>query len=229
MSLAVRSLEEERMDAPDLDPATYAAVIADLARVNRVVMTARPTLAFLTRATQGMASWRLLDVGYGHGDMLRAIARWAKRRGMAAELVGIDLNPASLPPARAATPAALGVDYRTGDYADLGGQRWDFVISSLVAHHMTHAQLVAFLRFMEANARRGWFVNDLHRHRLAHLGFPLLAGIMRWHPIVRHDGRLSIARSYRPHEWPPLLAEAGVSGARVFRAFPFRLCVERLR
>jgi len=52
---------------------------------------------------------------------------------------------------------------------------------------------------------------------------------MRWHPIVRHDGRLSIARSYRPAEWPPLLSEAGIKGARVFRAFPFRLCVEKIR
>ena len=103
------------------------------------------------------------------------------------------------------------------------------MISSLVAHHMTHAQLVAFLRFMEAEATAGWFVNDLHRHGFAWLGYPLLARLARWHPIVRHDGRLSIARSYRPAEWLPILAEAEVSDARVFRAFPFRLCVERLQ
>jgi hypothetical protein len=94
---------------------------------------------------------------------------------------------------------------------------------------MTHAQLIAFLRFMERHARVGWFVNDLHRHRFAHLGFPLLATLARWHPMVRHDGTLSIARSYRPDEWPPILAEADIQAARVFRAFPFRLCVERLR
>jgi len=40
---------------------------------------------------------------------------------------------------------------------------------------------------------------------------------------------LSIARSYRPAEWQPLLKAAGVPDAHVFRAFPFRLCVERLR
>jgi hypothetical protein len=82
---------------------------------------------------------------------------------------------------------------------------------------------------METEARAGWLVNDLHRHGLAYTGWPLLARAMRWHPIVRHDGHLSIARSYRPHEWPPLLAEGCVMGARVYRAFPFRLCVEKLR
>jgi hypothetical protein len=50
---------------------------------------------------------------------------------------------------------------------------------------------------------------------------------MRWHPMVKADGTLSIARSYRPAEWPPILAEAGVS-ACVYRSFPFRLCVEKI-
>ena len=217
------------MDDPSLDAATYTNVLHDLAQVNTITMARRPTLAFLDRAVGRRQRFRLLDVGYGDGDMLRTIARWAKRRGIAAELVGIDLNPRSHAAARDATPADLAIDYRTGDYTDLAGEGWDCVVSSLVAHHMTREQLVAFLRFMEAEARAGWLVNDVHRHGLAYTGWPLLAGLMRWHPIVRHDGHLSIARSYRPREWPPLLAEAGVKGARVFRAFPFRLCVEKLR
>ncbi|PXA89793.1 methyltransferase type 12 [Nostoc sp. 3335mG] len=220
---------EEAMDDPALDPAVYAAVLRDLARVNRVTMAARPTLAFLSRLYTRGDRLKLLDVGYGDGDMLRRIARWAARRGVRAELVGIDLNPRSEGIARADTPADLPITYRTGDYADLAGQGWDVIVSSLVAHHMTHDQLVAFLRFMEAEAARGWFVNDLHRHRFAHRGYPLLATLMRWHPIVRADGTLSIARAYRPDEWPSILSQAGIEGAEVRRRFPFRLCVERRR
>ncbi|MGR6330687.1 methyltransferase domain-containing protein [Sphingomonas sp. XXL09] len=231
MTLAVRSTAEELMDADDLPADVYAAVVADLARVNTVTLARRPTLAFLDRiaAVADGATLRLLDVGFGDGDMLRAIARWARRRGVAMMLAGVDLNPRSEAAARAHTDPADAIHYVTGDYADLAGQGWDVVISSLVAHHMTHAQLVAFLRFMEAEAARGWFVNDLHRHGFAYAGYPLLARVAGWHPIVRHDGRLSIARAYRPSEWPPLLAAAGVRDARVFRAFPFRLCVERRR
>ena len=229
MSLATRAQGEELMDADDLPAQVYAAVVADLARVNTVTLAARPTLAFLDRACAGAKTLKVLDVGFGDGDMLRRIARWADKRGIAAELVGIDLNPRSEAAACAHTPAGLPIAWRTGDYADCAGEGWDVVISSLVAHHMTQAQLVAFLRFMEAEAARGWLVNDLHRHRFAHAGFPLLATLARWHPIVRHDGRLSIARSYRPDEWPPLLAAAGIADARVFRTFPFRLCAERLR
>lgn len=233
-TLAVRATGEELMDADDLDPAVYAAVVGDLAHVNTLTLAARPTIAFLSRASAGMTRLRLLDVGFGDGDMLRRIARWAARRGIEAELVGVDLNPRSEVAARSHTPADLPIRYLTGDYASLSGNGFDFVISSLVAHHMTHAQLVAFLRFMEAEARRGWFVNDLERNRFAHWGFPVLATMMRWHPIVRHDGTLSIARSYRAGEWPPILAEAGITEAgiteaTVCRRFPFRLCVERRR
>ncbi len=226
MSLAVRSQAEELMDADDLDAATYADVVGDLATVNTVTMARRPTLDFLARATKGRKSFRLLDVGFGDGDMLRRIARWAKAKGIEAELVGVDLNPRSEQAARA---HGGDIRYVTGDYADLAQEPWDVIVSSLVAHHMSHDQLIAFLRFMEGRASAGWFVNDLHRHGFAHWGFPVLATIARWHPIVRHDGTLSIARSYRPDEWPPLLAEAGITEAKVRRVFPFRLCVERLR
>ncbi|TCJ39481.1 methyltransferase domain-containing protein [Parafrankia sp. BMG5.11] len=217
------------MDDPALDAGTYTRVLHDLARVNTVTLARRPTLAFLKRAIGTHKRFNLLDVGFGDGDMLRRIAKWAKRRGIEARLTGVDLNSRSVAAARDVTPAELGIDYRTGDFAELADEGWDCVISSLVAHHMTREQLIAFLRFMEREARAGWLVNDLHRHGFAYAGWPLLAGVMRWHPIVRHDGHLSIARSYRPAEWTPLLAEAGVQGARVFRQFPFRLCVEKVR
>ena len=231
MTLRNRAIAEELMDADDLDAETYAAVVGDLAKVNVVTMAARPTLGFLARAVARVngAPLRVLDVGFGDGDMLRRIARWAARKGHAVELVGIDLNPRSELAARAHTPPGMAIRWVTGDYADLAGEPWDVVISSLVAHHMTHSQLVDFLRFMDSHARVGWLVNDLHRHRFAHSGFPLLATLAGWHRIVRHDGTLSIARSYRPAEWPPILAEAGVEGAQVIRVFPFRLCVEKLK
>ena len=231
MSFAQRAIAEELMDADDLDPETYAAVVGDLAKVNVVTMAARPTLGFLARvlARHQGGPLRVLDVGFGDGDMLRRIARWAARHGHVVELVGVDLNPRSELAARAHTPPELAIRWVTGDYADLADEPWHVVISSLVAHHMSHAQLVDFLRFMDTHARAGWLVNDLHRHRFAHRGFPLLATLFGWHRIVRLDGTLSIARSYRPREWPPILAEAGIAGARVYRAFPFRLCVETLK
>ncbi len=231
--LAVRSRAAERMDDATLDEAAFAAVLADLGRANRATLAARPTLAFLERAArgrgQGQGPLRVLDVGFGGGDTLRAIARRCGRRGTAAELVGVDLNPRSRPAALAAGPAPLPIDYRTGDYAEQEGP-WDVVLSSLVAHHMTEAELVRFLRWMEGTARVGWFVNDLRRSAVARAGFRALAAAARWHPIVRHDGALSVARSWREGDWRVLLDAAGLGRApvRLERWLPFRLCVSRL-
>jgi 2-polyprenyl-3-methyl-5-hydroxy-6-metoxy-1,4-benzoquinol methylase len=227
-SLGQRTRDDEQMDDPSLDPKVYDEVLKGLGRVNAWTFAARPTLDFLSRATRGRTGFSLLDVGSGEGGMLRVVAQWAKKRGLAAELTGIDLNPKSEAVARAMTPADLPIAYRTGDYRDLG--RFDFVVSSLVAHHMTDDQLRDFLRWMEASTDRGWFVNDLHRRLFAYLGFPLLTTLLGVHRIVRQDGQLSIARSFRPADWAAILAEAGVEdGVKVRRYFPYRLCVERLR
>lgn len=228
-SLTVRAQADEQMDDPALDPAIYSAVLRDLARVNRWTLAERPTLAFLDRAVGHLRAFRLLDVGFGQGDMLRIIAGWAERSGICAELVGVDLKAGSEAAARANTPPGMRIDYRTGDYRELPGP-FDCVISSLVAHHMTDAELREFIRFMESHARKGWLINDLHRHRLSHAGYPILACLLGAHRMVREDGTLSIARSFRPAEWRTILDEAGLAkeSARIVRRFPFRLCVERL-
>jgi len=228
-SLAARIRRDEQMDDPALDPETYKAVLSDLSRVNFWTLAARPTIGFLARGARGMPAFRLVDVGFGHGDMLRRIARWARRRGIAVDLIGVDLNPGSAAVARAATPMHWPIEFRTGDYADVAGPI-DFVISSAVTHHMSDEQIHEFLRFMEKRSARGWFVNDIHRHAFAYHGYPLLARLMRWHRIVREDGRLSIGRGFRPADWRKLIGESGIDpqGPRIVRRFPFRLCVERL-
>ena len=227
IDFARRADEPEWMDADDVPPATYAALIADLARVNTVTLARPPTLEWLARATAGVDSFSVVDVGFGHGDMLRAVARWAKRAGKRVQLTGIDLNSRSAPVATAASEG-LGIRYLTGDAAALAGQP-DYIISSLVAHHMTDAELAGFVRWMEATAVRGWFINDLHRHRVAWMGFRLLAGLLRWHPIVRHDGALSVRRAFVRADWAPLLAAAGVTEADVRWHVPFRWGVGRLK
>jgi SAM-dependent methyltransferase len=227
---AVRATEPELMDADDLAPATYAALLHDLSRVNTLTLARPLTLGWLRQATEGVDRFSLVDVGYGHGDMLRAIAGWAGQHGKIVKLVGIDLNPRSAAVARAATAPALGIEYRTGDAATLDFTP-DFIISSLVAHHMSEPELVGFLRWMEATATRGWLINDLHRHWLAWAGFSLLAGLLRWHPIVRHDGALSVRRAFVRGDWDRLLAAAGLGQPPVvvWSRLPFRWGVGRVK
>ncbi|MEW9854263.1 methyltransferase domain-containing protein [Novosphingobium sp. M1R2S20] len=231
--LRQRSLAPELMDGDDVTLEAFSSCMADLAQVNSVTMARRPTLAFIKRALDRMPSGAcpvIMDVGFGAGDMLRSVARMLRRRKRQVRLIGVDLNWRSEAIARAAPDPELGIEWYTGDAYDWRDERApDLVISSLVTHHMDDDEIVRFLAWMESTAKHGWFINDLHRHALAWHGFTAMAALARWHPFVRHDGPLSIARSFRREDWERLLSRAGVNTATVCWRFPFRYCVERLR
>jgi 2-polyprenyl-3-methyl-5-hydroxy-6-metoxy-1,4-benzoquinol methylase len=114
------------------------------------------SIAFLGRGLGSARRVRLLDVGFGSGDVLRVIGRWARRRGIEAELVGVDLNDKSLQAARAITPPDLTIDYRVGDYPDQTGP-FEFIISSQVAHHMTDKGAVALGRKKQSPRMKALF------------------------------------------------------------------------
>ncbi len=226
MDLSHRADLRELMDDPELPVADYEATLADLARVNRVTLTHRPTLAWLRRVTRPGTTISVLDVGYGQGDLLRAIAAWATGQNITGRLEGIDLNPRS-----AAAASALGGDiaYRTGDvFAFTPDPPPDYVVSSQFTHHLTDSQLVRFIAWLEGTATRGWFISDLRRTAFAYYGFHLLCRVAGWHRIVRHDGTVSIARSFRRADWQRTLGAAGVA-ADIEPHFPSRLCVARLK
>jgi 2-polyprenyl-3-methyl-5-hydroxy-6-metoxy-1,4-benzoquinol methylase len=228
--LSRRSREPEWMDGDDVSQEVFAGAMKDLATVNTLTLARRPTLAFIDaalRATPPDSVPTVLDVGFGDGDMLRAIRKLCDRRGRSARLIGIDLNPRSEPVAAAKSPPAMAIEYRTGD-AFAFPEPLDIIVSSLVTHHMDDAEILRFLGWMEERARLGWLVNDLHRHWISYQGFRLLTSVMRWHRFVPHDGLISIARSFRRPEWEERLAATGLTGqAKVEWWFPFRFCVER--
>ena len=229
---AVRSTEPEWMDGDDVSQTDFSALLHDLAKVNTLTLARRPTLNWLQRATRGLDRFSLIDVGSGEGDMLRAVSRWASRNGKVARLIGFDLNPRSEVAAKAATDPALGIEFLTANVFDYRpAAAPDFIISSIVTHHLSDEQVVEFLAWADRTAARGWFNSDLRRHWFAYHGFGLLAWAMRWHPIVRHDGQVSVARSFTRSEWERLIAASGIprAGLELAEYFPFRLCVGRIR
>lgn len=229
--LARRSQQPERMDAELTEYADYRRALADLARVNRVTMTHRSTLAWLRQQAANLDAFSLLDVACGYGDFLRTVARWARRAGKRARLVGLDRHEWAVRAAREATPPDYGITFEAADVFDWPAPQFDFIVSSQFLHHLTDEEAVRFLAWQEAHATRGWFVSDIHRHRLAHFGFPLLARAAFWHKLVREDGRTSIARGFRPSELTALAAAAGLPAdvITVRRHLPFRLGLARCR
>jgi 2-polyprenyl-3-methyl-5-hydroxy-6-metoxy-1,4-benzoquinol methylase len=232
--LSRRSTESEWLDDADMDPAELECVLRDLARFNGAMLGHRPVITWLRRATKDAPSGRTLtvvDVGCGYGDLLRAIRRWSRRRGLPLRLIGIDLSRETVRIAQAATDAADQIEFRVTDVFEYqAAEPVDFVVSSLLTHHLSDAMIVRFLRWMETTARKGWLIYDLQRHVVPYYFIGLMGKLTKLHRTVIHDGQISVARSLTRAEWQRHILAAGIaSGAVELRWFLFRFLLGRLR
>ena len=232
--LARRSAESEWLDDADMDPAELELVLRDLARFNGAMFGHRSVIAWLRRATKDAPNDRpmtLVDVGCGYGDLLRAIRRWSRQRGLPLKLIGIDLSRETVRIARAATNDADQIEYRVEDvFEHQVDEPIDFVVSSLLTHHLSDAMIVKFLRWMEATARKGWLIYDLQRHAVPYFFIGLMGKLTSLHRTVIHDGRISVARSLTRAEWRRDILAAGIACDAVqLRWFLFRFLIGRLR
>jgi 2-polyprenyl-3-methyl-5-hydroxy-6-metoxy-1,4-benzoquinol methylase len=220
----------ELMDG-DCSYEDFRSCLQSLQQVNRWLLGYRPTLAWLRRLPRGLREpIHIVDVGSGGGDLLRQIAGWAQRRGTAVQLTGIDMNPHAARAAAEFTPKEFAIAWVTGDALTYRPEApVDIVVSSLTAHHLEDAEIVALLRWMEATAQLGWFINDLDRSARASQMFAWLASVARWHKFVQHDGPVSFRRAFREQDWVQLLTSAGIPPEAVTLEHwrPGRLCVGR--
>ena len=209
--------------------------LRSIAQVNRLTGAYRPTLRWLDQVRRSMPRpshpIHIVDVGCGFGDMLRKVHGWAQRRQWPVKLTGIDLNPDAVRAAQEATPPGA-ITYLAGNAYDfVPPEGIDLVISSLLTHHLENSEIVRFLDWMEASARLGWFINDLHRQPVPYHLFRVLSRLTHWHRFAKHDGAVSILRSFRHAEWRDLCHAAAIpTGGYALKTYtPARLCVARLK
>jgi SAM-dependent methyltransferase len=225
----------ELMDEP-CSRETLRACLRDISRTNRWTLASRPLLVWLDEIVAALPTQngplRIVDVGSGYGDGLRRIEQWALRRGLAVDLVGLDLNPDAAAIAAEATPRTSAIRWVTADVLTYDPpEEPHLVVSSLFTHHLNDEQVVRFVQWMEEHAQAGWFINDLSRARIPYYFFKAFAKIVRLHPFVQYDGPASIARSFVRDDWERLCRAAGLrDGEFEIRPFkPARLCVARSR
>ena len=220
----------ELMDG-DCSYEDFRGCLHSLEQVNRWLLGYRPTMAWLKRRPHGLRDpLQIVDVGSGGGDLLRQIAGWARSHGIAVQLTGIDLNPHAARAAAESTPKELGIAWVTGDALVYRPEKpVDIIVSSLMAHHLEDEEIVALLRWMEATAQVGWFINDLERSKWSCRMFGWAGVMVNWHPFVRHDGPVSFRRAFREEDWVRLLAATEVprEALTVEHWRPGRLCVGR--
>lgn len=243
-----RSGRREILDGKDFDFDEYERAMKQLTYINRLTRGYAPTLKAIERVAAHHPGRRLriLDVGSGSGDTLRALAKWASRRGIVVELTGLDLDPWAKIVAEKVTPRKLGIRWRTGDVFDQENREdaddgynhnhdhshgHDIIISALFTHHLSDEGIVRFLRWMDERARLAWFINDLHRHPVAFHVIKWATRLTGCNRMIKHDAPLSVARGFRTGEWITLLAQAGFDerDVSVQRHWPFRHGILRVK
>jgi 2-polyprenyl-3-methyl-5-hydroxy-6-metoxy-1,4-benzoquinol methylase len=191
-----------------------AASLADIDRLNRWFGGYALSLRAIRRLAAEVPRdrpLRVIDVGGGTAAFAVRVARWARRNGRNVRVVVVDRDPTTLRLARQATAGYPEIQLVRGDAAALPCHKRavDIVTSALTLHHLEPAQAAVGLREMAAAARIGVVVNDLLRRRLS-LGLVwLVTRLLGCHPISRHDGPLSVRRSYSRDELRALADQAG--------------------
>ncbi|HLN62757.1 MAG TPA: methyltransferase domain-containing protein [Symbiobacteriaceae bacterium] len=212
----------EILDQSVGDLAQLADSFREVFGVNRYLGGLRVLQHHLAPWVKARWNLTLVDVAGGTGDVAAALAGWARRRGTDLQATVLENHPQVLELACNRPGAAYTVTEGDARCLPFGDGTFDVAVCNLALHHFEPDEATAVLRELHRVSRLGWVVTDLDRHPLAYAGARLLAAAVWRSPITRHDGPLSVRRSYRPREVAALLRQAGVAGAAVVRHVPFR-------
>jgi len=222
-----RSYAKEMMDLPGQRRELLEDDLRNLRIINRLLGNYSNVVRGLARlvGTQRIDRFSLLDIGTGSGDIPTAIARWARRNGIAVRISALEPEPVTVAQAAEQTRDFSEVTVVRGDgmAPPFHSASFDFVLASQLLHHFSEEQIVRLLRIWSPLARRAIIVSDLVRHPLAYYGIRLLTKCFTRNAMTRTDAPLSVARAFTLGEWRALLREADVGPFQILSAFPFRV------
>ena len=167
---------------------------------------------------------RIADLGCGGGDMLVRVIKWARKRGISVDLVGIDANPHIVSYAEENTKTYPEISYLCLDIfsEEFKMEKFDLMISSLFTHHFSEEQLVRLYKQIKSQSRIGFVNNDLHRHWLAYFSIKILTRFFSRSKMVQYDAPLSVLRGFRRNELSRILKKAKIKDYSLRWMWAFR-------
>ena len=222
-----RSYQLEDIDTGNYTPEEYEGCISELQLVNRWMGDAHALKQTLLKDVEenSVPEFSVLDVGAGSGELLRVAATWARETGRTFKGVGLELNERSAQAILEESKEFPEIISVRGNALQLPFQNneFDYVMCSLFTHHFVDEKVVHILREMDRVARRRIFVIDLHRDPVPYFFYTTLGKLVLKNRLLRHDGALSILRSFKADEMVQLGQAAGLRDVWVEHHFPARL------
>lgn len=233
MRFSSRLLATEHLDAAEHEPAQLDITLDHLAAVNRWLGGTRVVLKHLRQwlpegGGGGGGCSRVLDVGMGAGDIPRAIVVWAAKGRRAVDVHGVDIQ---VPIAfrardRCASESSIRVTVADGMRLPFADNTFDVATSSMTLHHLDDSHTHAFVAELSRVSTRAVIINDLERHPINYYGARVLAvTVWRTDRYTRHDGPISVLRSFSPGELRRVGEKAGLRNVVVHRHFPYRIAL----
>jgi 2-polyprenyl-3-methyl-5-hydroxy-6-metoxy-1,4-benzoquinol methylase len=191
---------------------------------NTLFLNHRLIYGFLKRFLDREKKNSILDVGCGGGDLLQYLAVHLRKEGFRFSLTGVDVNSAAVGVAEARTKAWREVRVIHGQVEEAGGF-YDAAVASQVLHHLSPSDAAAMLKSVYARISRGIVISDLLRSRAAYWLVKAAVYATTTDRMHRHDGPLSVLRSYSDEEIGRMMKEAGVSSFSIRNLFPRKFIV----
>ena len=143
----------------------------------------------------------IIDLGCGHGDILRLVADFGRKKGYNFKLIGVDANQDAVDYAKELSINYPEISFRNEDifsekFQDLN---FDIALTTLFLHHFKEDEIVGLLSKLTNKATIGMVVNDLQRSEIAYGLFKLL-GIVISNDMIKQDGLTSILRAFKRKE-----------------------------
>jgi SAM-dependent methyltransferase len=211
----------EYLDDPVVNARLAERSMGDVVRSNTLLGGAHAVLAELDDLfLVPRSSFTLLDVGTGLGDIPARVRAEAVRRGAIVRTMGLDTSETLAAVAHDSALPVIRADARQLPVAD---RSFDVVLCSQLLHHFRGDEGVILLRELDRVASRRVIVSDLRRSWLAAAGIWLASWPLRFHPVSRHDGVVSVLRGFTRDELSSIVRAAVGVTPRVRRHRGFRV------
>ena len=201
ISTKQRSDKEELMDDFSIGGDLLRDTLNKLEKINRWLGGNIVTIKALKKAIQNHPKEEeltIVDIGCGHGDILRDVAKFGRKHNYKMKLIGVDANPTAITYASELSTTYPEISFKVEDIFsnDFKNRKYDVVLATLFLHHFKEKELISFLKDTLQSTKIGIVVNDLHRHKLAYYLFMLLSLFIKNNMIVE-DGLISILRGFK--------------------------------
>lgn len=172
-----------------------------LGSINKWLGGNRITLNGIAQLLKGQAkdrTYTIVDLGCGHGDILRLVADFGRTTGYKFKLIGIDANQDAIDYAKELSVNYPELSYKNVDIFSEAFQKIDFdiALTTLFLHHFKDDDIASLLQSLSNKATLGVVVNDLQRSSMAYGLFKLL-GVTISNQMIKQDGLTSILRSFK--------------------------------